>query len=326
MSQNNILNTPDSRRDKRKKGGRTKKGVEVAAHHSIVPALRVHDSIRESSSQDTIVEDPKAAGIAKAEKDKAEYKEKYLKITNIKPVEEPGDVIIEHVNGSRINLSAQKRAEERLKPRQPIAPIADDKQVASPEDIVEELLLGPMPMPKHWHPKSNGGLLGFRFLNCGIYDTVYDYLFFRQVEDDYGYIVEHLDNPPDIDGIKTFSCDDIVGRGKFISELANSAKADIPGILKNTEATNLVVKRYMVRMMTERNVRKSHQAIILPLAMLAARTPNSAEVIAAASEGSRAFVERNAMYHNRGYFHRGDRRWFNWFGVRSKPVGPPSAL
>jgi len=176
--------------------------------------------------------------------------------------------------------------------------------------------------------KHSGGYFNIPLFNFGIYDYFVNRHYDHILPDDFGRdLVTAMDNATtahDI-GLKNGDEHDVVGRGKFISYLANVAKADLPGILKQTEANQLVVRKYIQDLMTERGVRKEHQSVLLPLAVTLAMTPTEADVQAEMFRASRVAVERRDEFAKNRWRYRGDPWAFNWFGTKSKPVGSLSA-
>jgi len=95
-----------------------------------------------------------------------------------------------------------------------------------------------------------------------------------------------------------------VRKHHFASKLARECQFEIPGIMANTKANQLVAHNWFVKRCAELNVRKSHARDILPRFLLYVRTATLADVEAEQLASTPAFVLRahdvEQQYHSRG--------------------------
>lgn len=115
-----------------------------------------------------------------------------------------------------------------------------------------------------------------------------------------------------------------IRRHHFASKLARECQFEIPGIMANTRANQLVAHNWLVKRCAELNVRKSHCREILPRFLLYVRTATLADVEAEQLACTPAFVLR-AHDAEQTYTSRGPSTLLSWFGRKYNRPRPRAA-
>lgn len=112
------------------------------------------------------------------------------------------------------------------------------------------------------------------------------------------------------------------GRNRAARRAAAHVRAKV-GLLKRTEANDLVVGRLLRDYLSEKGVRPTHVVAIEPIARTYYYMPTTEDIYARQLDASRSAVEQRARYEATYYTDIPGRGLFGWFRRMRVYTGPP---